>query len=302
MVPKQRWQETGRNGRGTVVGGSGDVPPGTGSPRSARAQGTAARPRYRHLRKQLLAAAVAIAAVAGGTTALLMRTAGHPPTAFTTVISALASTSADSYSFTLDSTAKFRGSEVRSDVVSGAYDPRHGHGTELLTTGTSPGGPVRIQIRFASGYVYTQVPPGSGFGKPWNKSPVPSARADAMPGNDVYGFVTDEPVSPAELSGVLRPAGTVREVGSAAGPGWTGTRYAFTARFPGAQESVSGTVDIDQQGRVRRLVTITAQGTQGRITTDRDLTFGNFGAPVPVTAPPASQVGYTSKPYSGFLF
>ena len=60
-------------------------------------------------------------------------------------------------------------------------------------------------------------------------------------------------------------------------------------------------MDIDQQGRVRRLVTITTQGTHGRITTDRDLTFGNFGAPVPVTAPPASQVGYTSTPYLGFF-
>jgi hypothetical protein len=159
-----------------------------------------------------------------------------------------------------------------------------------------------MQIRFTRGYVYTQVAPGSGFGKPWNKSPVPSARADAMPGYDVYGFVTDQPVRPAELSGVLRSAGTVREAGSASGPGWTGTRYAFTARFPGAQESVSGTVDIDQQGQVRRPVTTTTQGTHGRITTDRDLTFSNFGAPVPVTTPPASQVGYTSQPYLEFFF
>jgi hypothetical protein len=294
--------ETGQDGRGTVVGGSGDVPPGAGSPRSARDQGTAARLRHRHLRKPILAAAVAAAAAAGGTTALLTAAADHPPTASATVTSALASTSAGSYSFTLHSTVKFGGREVHSEVVSGAYDPRHGRGTELLATGTSHGALVRIQIRFTGRYVYTQVAPGSGFGKPWNKSPVPSAGADAMPGSDVYGLVTDQPVRPAELSGVLRSAGTPREAGSASGPGWTGTRYAFTARFPGAQESVSGTVDIDQQGQVRRLVTTTTQGTHGRITTDRDLTFSNFGAPVSVTTPPASQVGYTSKPYLGFFF
>jgi hypothetical protein len=98
---------------------------------------------------------------------------------------------------------------------------------------------------------------------------------------------------------VLRSAGTVREAGSASGPGWTGTRYAFTARLPRARESLSATVYVDQQGRVRRLVTIS---TQGRLTTDRDLAFGDFGAPVPVTAPPASQVKYTSYPYWGFLF
>jgi hypothetical protein len=294
-------QKTSQARRGTIAGGSGDVPPGIGSRRSARVEGTAARPRHRHLRKQILAAAAAAAAAAGVMTALLAASAGHPPTALVTVTSALANTSAASYSFTLDSTVKFRGREVNSDVVSGAYDPRHGLGTELLATGSSGGAPVRIQIRFTGRYVYTQVAPGSGFGKPWNKSPVPSAAA-AMPGSDVYGFVSDQPVSPAELSAVLRSAATVREVGSVSGPGWTGTLYAFTAHLPAAHESVSGTVDIDQQGQVRRLVTITTQGRYGRITTDRDLTFGNFGAPVQDTPPPASQVGYTSTPYSGYFF
>ena len=53
--------ETGQDGRGKFVGGPGDVTPGTGSPRTAREQGTAARLRPRHLRKQMLAAAVAAA-------------------------------------------------------------------------------------------------------------------------------------------------------------------------------------------------------------------------------------------------
>ena len=294
--------KAGQDGRGTVAGGPGEVTPGTGSPRTAREQGAAARRRPRHLRKQMLAAAVAAAAAAGVATALLTASAGHPPTALATVASALADTSADSYSFSLHSTMKFRGSVVHSDVVDGAYDPRHGLGTELLATRTPRGTRVRMQIRFIRRYVYAQQAPGSGFRKPWNESPVPSAGADAVPGNDVYGFVTDQPVTPAELSGVLRSAGTVREAGHASGHGWTGTRYAFTARFPGPQESVSGTADIDEQGRLRRLVTITTRGTHGRITTGRDLTFGNFGVPVPVTAPPASQVGYTSKPYQGFFF
>jgi hypothetical protein len=253
------------------------------------------------LRKQILAAAVVAAAAAGGAIVLLTASAGHPPTPSVAVTSALASTSADSYSFTLHSSGSFMGRQMHSEVVSGAYDPRHSLGTELLAaTRTSHGAPVRIQIRFTGRYVYTQVAPGSGFGKAWNKSPVPSA--GALPGYDAYGFVTDQPVSPAALAGVLRSAGKVREVGSASGPGWTGTRYAFTARFAAAYESISGTVDIDQQGRVRRLTTITTQGTHGRVTTDRDLTFGDFGAPVPVTTPPASQVGYSSTPYLGYFF
>jgi hypothetical protein len=288
-----------KGGHATAAGVPGDAPPGTGSAPGARGPGTAARPR-RYLRRPVLAGAVVVAAAAGVTTALLTASGGHPPTALATVTSALAATSASSYRFTLDTTVRFRGRQMHAEVVSGAYDPRHRLGTELLTA-ASRRAQVRIQIRFASRYVYTQVPRRSGFGRPWNKSPVPPARG-AMPGSDVYGFVSDQPVRPAELSGVLRSAGTVRQAGPASGPGWTGTRYAFTARFPAARESVSGTVDIDQQGRVRRLVTITTQGTHGRITADRDLTFGSFGAPVPVTTPPARQVGYTSTPYLGFFF
>jgi hypothetical protein len=270
------------------------------SRQAALEQGTAALPRHRHRWTRILAAAVAAAAAAGVTAALLTASAGRPSSASAMVASALAITSADSYSFTLDSTMNFKGRQLHSDVVSGAYDPRHKLGTESLAATTSQGAPTRAQIRFTSGYVYTQVARGSGFGKPWNKSPVPSARA--TPDYDVYWFVTDQPVSPAELSAVLRSAGPVREVGPASGPGWTGTRYAFAARFPAAHESVSGTVDIDKQGRVRRVATVTTQGTHGRVTTDRDLTLGNFGAPVPVTAPPASQVGYTRTPYLGYLF
>lgn len=266
---------------------------------TARELGTAVRPRRWHLRKQLLAAAVTAAAAAGVTAALLTASAGRPPTASAVVTSALARTAAGSYSFTLDATFNYMGHETRSDVVSGAYDPKHRLGTELLTAGTPHGAPARVQVRFTSGYVYTQTPPGSGLGKPWNKAPVLSA--GSMPQYDIYWFATDHPVSPAELSVVLRSA-RMREAGSASGPGWTGTRYAFAARFPAAYESVSGTVDIDNQGRVRRVATATTQGTHGRVTTDRDLTLGNFGAPVPVTLPPASQVGYTSTPYLGYLF
>ena len=297
-MQQQRMHQAGQDGRAAVADEPGNVPPGTAAAGGARKQGAAARPRHRGLRKKILAAATA--AAAGGTTALLAVSAGQPPTALATVTGALASTSADSYSFTVDSTVKYMGREMHSDVVAGAYDPRQRVGSELLAASTSGGPPVRVQIRFTSRYVYTQVARGSGFGKPWDQSPVSSANTVA--GYDIYGFITDQPVSPAELSALLRSAGTVREAGPASGPGWTGTRYAFTARFPAAHESVSGTVDIDQQGRARRLATITTRGTHARITTDRVLTFGNFGAPVPVTVPPASQVRYTSTSYLGYLF
>jgi len=174
VVPEQRMGEAGPDGR-------------------VREQEAAARLRRRRLRKRTLAAAVATAAAAGGTAALLVAHAGHPPTAFTTVTSALARTSADSYSFALHATVRFGGKQVRSDVASGAYDSRHRLGAELLVAAASRGSPVRMQVRFAGRYVFTQIAPGSGFGKPWNKSPIPSAGVAAMPPNDVYGIVTDRP-------------------------------------------------------------------------------------------------------------
>lgn len=243
-------------------------------------------------------AAGAAAVIAGAAAALLAVSATPAPTALAAVTSALAKTSADSYSFTLDSTMQFKGGQTHSDVVSGAFDPRNRLGTESLATHTKRG-PVTAQVRFIGRYVYTRVSTGAGaLGRPWNQAPVPPVAADGIPGYEVYGFVTDHQVSPAELSAVLS-AGTVRAEGPASGAGWTGTKYVLTASFPQARQSVIATIYVDQRGMVRRLVTVT---TQGPVTTDRDLTFGNFGSPVSATAPLASQVKYTSRPYWGFLF
>jgi hypothetical protein len=291
--------ETGPDGRGTFPASPGEVRPGTGGPHVARDRGAAVRQRHRRPRRRVLVAAAGGAVAAGVAAALLAASVGHAPSPLAAVAGALEKTSAGSYSFSLDSGVWFRGREMYSDVVSGAFDPRHGLGTELLAV-RRPQDPVTAQIRFLGRYVYTRVSGRSTLGKPWDKAPVPPVAADGIPpGYEIFGFVTDRPISPAELSGALRSAGTVREAGSASGPGWTGTRYAFTVRFPEGRQSLTATVELDQQGRVRRLVTIT---TQGNVTTDRDLTFGDFGAPVPVTAPPASQVSYTSRPYQGFLF
>jgi hypothetical protein len=291
--------EIGPGRRGAFPPGPGDVPPGTGVPQAVRDRRAEMRQPHRRPRSRVLVAAGGAVAVAGAAAALLAASAGHAPSPLATVACALAKTSAGSYSFSLDSVVRFRGREMLSDLVSGAFDPGPRLGTEVLAL-RRPQGRMSAQIRFLGKYVYTQVSGGSTLGKPWNKAPVPSVAADGIPpGYEIYGFVTDRPISPAELSGALRSAGTVREAGPASGPGWTGTRYVFTASFPEGRQSLTATVELDQQGRVRRLVTIT---TQGKVTTDRDLTFGDFGAPVPVTAPPAGQVSYTSRPYWGFLF
>jgi hypothetical protein len=295
------------------LAGSRDAPPEAGSPGAAREhEGAAPHRMLRRWRPLVAAAAVAVTAVAvtaGGVTAALLAAPGsHAPSALATVTGALTRTAAHGYTFSLDTTGRTLAGRARLIVVSGTLDPGGGVGAELLTT-RAGGHSVQMQIRFIGRYVYTWLSPGSGLatlGRAWDKALATAGRAPQSPGS----FVSDLPVSPAELSGVLRFAGVVHDEGSASGSGWTGTKYAFTTRvpgepgsvsahFPGGRESVSGTVYLDRQGRVRRLVTIT---TRGRLVTRRDLTFSNFGAPVPVTAPPARQVRYTSAPYWGFYF
>lgn len=285
-------------------------PPGSTQPDVAlglRLLGGAPEPRgvnwhHRFSRMRLLTAVavVATAAVAGVTAEVLAPPGSQAPSALATVRSALATTSAASYSFEMDTVVPSLADLVAPIAVSGAFDPRHRVGTEVLTT-RSKEQPEKMQIRFIGRYVYTWVSGTETVGEPWNKALVPLAGANGLPSNDpyFYGFITDEPVSPAGLSSLLGSAGEVRKAGLADGPGWSGVKYAFTARLPGGKESVSGTLDVDQQRRVRKVVMITRQG---KTTVDRKITFSDFGAPVPVAAPAVSQVKYTSTPYSGYYF
>ena len=274
---------------------SADPPQGADPLHGARNQGIAARWRHGSRRMRILVTAGAVTAAAAAVTTALLAASGTgaasvgAPSALAAVTSALAKTAAGSYGFSLDSS----GQGMSPHVVSGMVDPGHDLGAELLTT-TYKNHPVTARILFIGDYVYTWVSPGSGLGtagKPWNKAPVP-------PPGPGYGYVSDQPVSPAELSGVLRYAHAVHDAGPASGPGWTGTKYTFTAHLSGP--TVTATVYVDRQGRVRRLIT-TVTFKYGFVTR-RDITFGDFGAQQAVTAPPASQIKYTSYPYWGFYF
>ena len=66
--------------------------------------------------------------------------------------------------------------------------------------------------------------------------------------------------SPQNLFTLLKSVSTVDKKGSVSGPGWTGTRYAFSVRIafgPAgsglATGTATGTIDVDQQGRARHL-------------------------------------------------
>ena len=82
--------------------------------------------------------------------------------------------------------------------------------------------------------------------------------------------------------------------------GWTGTSYAFTARLTFGQDgttepavTATGTIGVDQQGRVRRLTLAYVQPAQASLPPVRvtgEETFSDFGTHVSVLPPPASEV------------
>lgn len=113
----------------------------------------------------------------------------------------------------------------------------------------------------------------------------------AQLGTILTGLEQFSPQDLLALLALLESATQVRETGPASGPGWTGTAYTFAATMglPGALHMVlgiSGTVDVDRQGRVRQLDATEAIGNTVR---KAQMTFGDFGLPVSVSAPPASE-------------
>lgn len=302
--------DTGHDMRATLLAGSDDVPPGIDLLRAVREQAAA---RHRHRRRmRVLVSAGAVGGVVAAAATLLGTSVTNPPSALAAVTSAMVKTSAQSYRFTMNGSLTLPSIRlIQHFALTGAIDPQHKRGTELVT-----GGPLRgthnfvtEQVRFIDKNLYTWVSPASGLGsvgKPWDEAPIPAPDTRASPGSELRGNTFEQPISPAELLGVLRSAAAVRYVGPASGPGWTGSKYAFTAHPAGSPAvTVAGTVDVDQQGRVRSLDTITRVRTKYRNpaqTETEDLTFGDFGGPVPVTAPPASQVKQTIMPYWEFGF
>jgi hypothetical protein len=185
-------------------------------------------------------------------------------------------------------------------TLNGEFDPARGVGEETSGTGA--------RVRFAGGYMY--LPLSDAFraafeknrrisipaGKSWVRFPAP-----LRPGGEVtlidltqFGIGPSDlaQVSPQGLLGLLQLVSQVRQTGPASGAGWTGTAYSFTFAkdFGGPLHlvlRVTGTVGVDREGRVRQL---DADYSIGKTRQRSEMTFGDFGAPVSVSAPPASEV------------
>jgi hypothetical protein len=273
-----------------------DIPPGIDL-----LGGVRARSKARVVRVRALVAAGVAGIVAAG--AAITLSLAQAPSAFAQVTQAAARTAGQSYQVSSTSTlvkAPGLGAVPPSPVtITGEFDPVRGVGEETSSKGT--------QVRYVDGYIY--LPLTGAYqtvydqthgapipaGKSWLRLPMPlqgGKYATAIEllqlGSIAMGL---EPVDPQGLLGVLQSASQVREVGPASGPGWTGSAYTFTAAMtlPGSPKmilSTSGTVDVDQQGRVRQLDAVQSIGPIERKV---EVTFGDFGIPVSVSAPPASQ-------------
>jgi hypothetical protein len=190
----------------------------------------------------------------------------------------------------------------------GAFDPVRHVGEETLPL--HPELPAVSEILYTGKYLYEYLTaPGLGVsdGKSWDKmlAPLPSFPSKDTENSviqnglaDVPNDVMGGPVNPYNLLTVLKSLGTVHEDGPASGPGWTGTRYSFSATVEdfitasNTPRPARGTVYVDQQGRVRRFVltTVVQPPFRGLESITNDVTFSDFGAPVSVTVPPANQV------------
>ncbi len=267
-----------------------DVPPGIDLLRGMRA-----RSRKRAVRRRAVVAVGAAGVVA--TAVAVTLSAVQAPSALAQVMRAAARTAAASYRIrAVEHIVKIGG--LRSQpwaTASGAFDPVKGVGVQTDNLGGL--------IRYAGGYTYVAVtgslrggPPGVGIPVPpwasWERLP-----ARLRPGIGVTpaglamlgGFpALLAQADPQDLLALLRSATHVHKVGPVSGPGWTGTAYRFSAASTltgpvHIRVSISGTVDVDRQGRVRRLDVLESFG---RTVRKIEITFGDFGLPVSVRPPP----------------
>jgi hypothetical protein len=259
-------------------------------------------------------AALAVGSAIAAGAALALTATGAPSALAATGGTAKPAVATQSYRVSMITTETFTpqsgGGHIVDMNTQAAFDPARHVSTETLPV--HPEIPAVTAIRYIGRYAYLYFPvpePGRGGtdGLHWLK-----AQTDAPYGNFVDNLPIDAVmglVTPKHLLAELRSLTTLHNAGRARGPGWTGTRYTFTAQdieldsVPPA--TIYGSVTVDRQGRVRQLLLLAiAPGSYASITGIKtltiNLTFRDFGVRVRVPAPRASQV-YNPSPRAEFI-
>ena len=245
------------------------------------------RPGRGHRRLTAGITAAAGVAVAGASVTAVTLIGSAPP-ALATVTGALTRTLAQSYHLT-DQTSIYtiwNNGRIRDPgrftCVSEADPVRH------LEASTCSDGPPEREVGGRE-YIYIAHPDYQPD-KHWRLVPI---NRDPGMSSAYHDFTA---ATPQQMLAQIKKVNKITVIGPASGPGWTGTRYAFSATQD-PDVKLSGTVTVDKQGRARALILASRQTTAGNIVTviTETLTFSDFGIPVTVTAPPADQI---YDPYS----
>jgi hypothetical protein len=241
----------------------------------------------RRRRRAVLSAGVAVTAATVAAVTLTIGSAMPARSAAparSALVSALTRTLAQSYHYTASEVGipKGRSTKDYHQTCTGETDPVR----YLQAVSCSDGSRLREvgggnQFGYAYSYVYTYAPGTPSFtrhpGRPWVEIKIP---------HEQYGSPFDT-ATPWMMLGYIKEFAKITVVGPASGPGWTGTRYAFSGpKGPTAiWRKFHGTMDVDQQGLARRFV-VTMRNSEGFEVFTEIVTYSDFGARVTVTPPP----------------
>ncbi len=243
------------------------------------------RDRSRQTRKRAALSAGVIAASAAASAIAVTLTVGSAPPALATVTRSRTSTLSQSYHLSQQNTFYVKGQS--NNRLHGTCTTEADPARQMLQSSCS--GPDAGTTREVGGYTYYS----NAAGNRWER--IPDADIVKVPASWVVDSFTTS--TPQQMLAALEEATTVSADGSASGPGWASTRYAFSGTFR-RQVALRGTVTVDQQGRSRALVVTTRLRSGYRLIATEALTFSDLGAPVTVTPPPTDQQFsyYSSSP------
>lgn len=218
-------------------------------------------------RNRVLVPALASLGVAAAVGISVVGVPGTETSAQAQVVAAVDNTSKESFRIHTTSGPK---------TFDGAFAPARREGFIVSSDGS--------ETRFVGDLMYIRTGSGKWLAQPRIEGVLKDAPAAVR-------LVKLAPQDPQAALQELRSATQVREDGQAAGHGWTGTRFTFRLSGDGdlKRGKVTGSVEIDAEGRVRRLA---MNFGDGHSTIEA---FSDFGTPVSVTAPPADQVEQAPK-------
>jgi hypothetical protein len=254
--------------------------------RGARRQRVRRRVLVPSLASLTLAAVIAVAALAASVVT-------GAPSAQARVAAAAGRTATESFRVRMTSGTIGQGSKPTTEVQEGFFDPAR-HTGRLHARG--------LELRYVGDVVYSQLPAGTtSDGKRW----VAVRRSFVMVDRPLppIAVVKVGFWDPQEALALLRSAFSVHERGRVSGDGWSGRRYAFDLRDGNQAKDnlgMTGTVDVDQSGRVRRLdVTVLVETASGQRADNFHtvMEFRDYGARQTVSAPPAAEI--THDPVRG---